>query len=54
VGVAQLRRDVEPEAIAVLHNSITQLDAQGALLLERLLCKQGLQRSIQHLTNIFQ
>eukprot|EP00882_Tetradesmus_deserticola_P024737 GHRQ01027053.1.p3 GENE.GHRQ01027053.1~~GHRQ01027053.1.p3 ORF type:complete len:106 (+),score=13.75 GHRQ01027053.1:506-823(+) len=46
--------DIELEAITILNDSIPQLDAQAASLLECLPRKQGLQCGIQHLTHILQ
>ena len=54
VGVPQLGGDVELEVLGVLNGAVTQTDAQGAGLLERLLQQQRLQHRVQLLTDVLQ
>eukprot|EP00976_Prorocentrum_cordatum_P114806 1195902-Prorocentrum_minimum.AAC.2 len=54
VRVPQLGGDVELEVAVVLHGGVSQSDAHGAALLERLLLQQRLQRRVHRLQNVLQ
>lgn len=52
--VAQLGGDVELEVLGVFDGGVSQLDAETATLLERLLQQQRLQDGVQLLSDVLQ